>query len=137
MTAASMATPGTISLADAEYGFVGESAEAWLGFGAGPAGDVDQDGLDDVFLGAAWHSDENTFSGRAYLVLAGGLSGPGTHSVADSDHIFVGEEAWDNAGYKLTGLGDVSGDGMPDLLVASWQGDRPEDPGKVHIVLNP
>ena len=137
MTAASMMTPGTISLSDAEYGFVGETAEDWVGFGAGPAGDIDADGLDDIVLGGAWYSDERTFPGRAYLVLAGALSGGGTHDLSDADHIFVGEEAWDNAGYKLTGLGDVNGDGMGDLFIAAWQGDRPDDPGKVHVVLNP
>ena len=137
ITAVSMATPGTHSLADAEYGFVGETAEDWLGFGAGPAGDIDADGLDDILLGGAWHSDEETFTGRAYLVLAGNLAGSGTHDLSDADYIFLGEEAWDNAGYKLTGLGDVNGDGMGDLFIASWQGDRPEDPGKVHVVLNP
>ena len=137
MTAASMATPGTISLADADYGFVGEQADAWLGFGAGPAGDVDADGLDDILMGAAWYSDDRTFNGRSYLVLAGGISGAGTYSVSEADHIFEGESAWDNAGYKLTGVGDVSGDGMADLLIGAWQGDRAGAAGAAYLLLNP
>jgi hypothetical protein len=137
MTAASMRTPGTRSLSVAEYGFVGEDAEDWAGFGAGPAGDIDSDGLADLLIGGAWHSDDAQFTGRAYLVLAGNLDGPGTHDLSEADHIFIGEEGWDTAGYKLTGIGDVNGDGMGDLFIGAWQGDRPEEPGKVYVLLNP
>ena len=58
--------------------------------------------------------------------------------MTDADHIFEGERAWDGAGYRTRGPGDINGDGLDDLLVSAWQGDAPdESPGRVYIMLNP
>ena len=137
MTGASMAAPGTRSLADAAYGFTGADAGDWAGFGAGPAGDFDRDGLDDIVVGGMWHTDTLLGAGSGYLVLSGSLAGPGTYSLSDADHIFPGEAELDTAGYKLATTGDMNGDGMPDLMVSGWQGNVLEESGKVWLLMNP
>ena len=137
MTGASMAVPGTWSLSDAAYGFTGAAAGDWAGFGAGPAGDFDRDGLDDIIVGGMWHTDTLLGAGSGYLVLSGSLRGPGTYSLADADHIFPGEAELDTAGYKLATTGDMNGDGMPDLMVSGWQGNVLEESGKVWLLMNP
>ena len=35
------------------------------------------------------------------------------------------------------GAGDLNGDGLPDMLMSAWQGDVPDQPGKVYVLLNP
>ncbi len=138
ITATDMETDGNRSLSEASYGFRGEAELDWSGFSAAPAEDVDQDGLSDLLVGAMGHSEEGLeVAGRAYLILAGN-TGPGTHNLSDADHIFQGERAWDGAGYKVYGPGDLNGDGMVDLVVTAWQGDAPDGaPGKAYILLNP
>lgn len=138
ISGADMPSDGTRSLADASYGFVGEDANDWSGLGVASAGDLDRDGRNDLTVGAMGHSEpDREMSGRAYLFYAGNTE-PGTHQLTDADHIFDGERAWDGAGYRTLGPGDLNGDGMPDLVISAWQGDAPDNsPGKVYIMLNP
>lgn len=138
ITAADMPTDGSRSLSEASYGFVGEAENDWSGLAVSPAGDMDRDGRTDLTVGAMGHSEpDREMSGRAYLFYAQNTE-PGTHQLADADHIFDGERAWDGAGYRTFGPGDMNGDGMPDLVVSAWQGDAPdESPGRVYILMNP
>ncbi|HEX5009793.1 MAG TPA: integrin alpha [Planctomycetota bacterium] len=76
-------------------------------------GDVDGDGVDDLLIGAPQHDGTGTDSGRAELLsgATGALLG-----------------AWDGLpgdtlGSALAGLGDVDGDGVPDLLIGSPKAD--------------
>jgi hypothetical protein len=76
-------------------------------------GDVDGDGVDDLLIGAPEHDGTGTEAGRAELLsgATGALLG-----------------AWDGLpgdalGSALAGLGDVDGDGVPDLLIGSPKAD--------------
>ena len=137
ITAADMPTPGTRSVADASYNFIGEGNNDWSGMTVGPAGDMDRDGRNDLVIGSMGHSRPGKeHVGRAYLFYAQNTP-PGSHSVTEADHIFDGENAWDQAGYRTSRAGDINGDGMPDLLISAWQGDSPGQSGKLYVMLNP
>lgn len=86
--------------------------DAGDGFGIGPAraGDLDDDGADDLVIGA-WQHGSAAFSGGKVYVYSGrtgGLLGAITCRVPG-----------DTFGFDADGLGDVDGDGVGDLLVTS------------------
>ena len=50
--------------------------------------------------------------------------------------VFIGEEAYDQAGYSVSSAGDVDGDGIGDLLIAASQNDGGGvDAGKAYLIL--
>jgi hypothetical protein len=59
-----------------------------------------------------------SIDGAAYVVF-----GPasGTIHLSDADIKLVGPDAEDEAGDELAGVGDVDGDGRPDILVSTAQ----------------
>lgn len=58
----------TVSLADADATFVGESATDRAGHSVASAGDVDNDSVDDLVIGAPRHNATATNAGAAYVV---------------------------------------------------------------------
>ena len=99
------------------------------------SGDVDDDGYDDVLIGAYVESAGGASAGAAYLVY-----GPasGTVSLTAADAKFVGEESGDYAGVSVSSGGDVNGDGFEDILVGARRNDTGgENSGAVYLVYGP
>ncbi|MFT4626299.1 MAG: hypothetical protein ACI8PZ_004976 [Myxococcota bacterium] len=128
------ASPGPI--ADTARGaWTGEGAHDAAGVSAAAAGDVDGDGRDDLIIGADGHDLGPMNSGAAYLVR-----GPatGVHSLAEAASKLVGESRGDLAGVSVAGVGDVSGDGLADVLIgARYDDEGGEDAGAAYLVLGP
>lgn len=87
----------------------GGEANAEFGAAVAGPGDVDGDGTPDLALGA--RSDDGAAGNDAGLVLL--VSGAGGGVLFTRE----GTTAFGNLGFALSGPGDVSGDGVPDLLV--------------------
>jgi hypothetical protein len=113
------------SVAGADASFIGEAEGDESGRRVAGAGDVNGDGYDDFLIGASRHDYVAPDVGKAYLIL-------GKHSanwgmdfpLAQASAGFVGENAEDQAGRRVSGAGDVNGDGFADFLIGAPHNNR-------------
>lgn len=122
-----LASPGalafTTALDAARAEFPGAGEDDAAGFSVDGAGDVNDDGVPDLLVGAPMRGDPY-FEGAAYI-----LHGPITGDVplADAGATLDGQGDREMAGYSVAPAGDVNGDGFDDVLVGAPfydKGDR-------------
>lgn len=104
----------------------GENAGDGFGIGSAEAGDLNGDGHDDLVLGAWQYAGAAPSGGRIYL-----------YSGRDGSLIrtITGRVPGETLGFDATGVGDVDGDGTPDLLVtSSWSNINGFRSGRMYIV---
>ncbi len=96
------------------------------------AGDVNGDGIADLLIGASSSDpDGRELAGESYVVFGrtGGLGSSFELSSLDGMNGFimngVNEQDW--AGRKVSGAGDVNGDGLDDVLIGAPYADPEED----------
>lgn len=99
---------------------LGDGATDLFGHTVKCAGDIDLDGADDVLVSAPYEDSGGNSSGSVYLFY-GPLSG--SVDAADADADFIGDAAQDML-LELEAVGDVDGDGGPDLAVGSNSNSR-------------
>ena len=98
------------------------------GFGIGPAdaGDVDGDGHADLVIGAWQHASAAPAGGKVYL-----YSGKDGSLIRAWTSKVMGE----TFGFDATGMGDVDGDGVIDLLLTSaWSPASGARSGRMFVV---
>ena len=102
----------------ADVFLTGEAADDYFGwYNISSAGDVNNDGFDDVIVGACRNDTAGSNAGRAYIYYGGSSM----DSIADV--ILTGEAAGDYFGYSLASAGDVNDDGFDDVIVGAWSND--------------
>jgi hypothetical protein len=91
--------------------FQGQDIGDWFGRAAASAGDVDGDGRDDILVGAP-NADPGFLADSGRATLHSGATGAVLLSID-------GPIAAAALGTAVAGLGDVDGDGTPDLAIGS------------------
>ena len=97
-----------------------------------PVGDLDDDGYDDLAMGAPF---ANSYRGEVYLFYGSATQMSGSYDSGDADSEWRGEMESDYLGRSLSG-GDVDGDGRSDLLLgANGNDDGGSSAGSTYVVL--
>jgi N-acetylneuraminic acid mutarotase len=108
------------SVAGADASFIGEAPGDESGRRVAAAGDVNGDGLDDMLMQAALNDYAGINAGITYLVLGRTEADWGMRfSLANADSSFVGESRDDQAGRRISGVGDVNNDGYDDFVIGA------------------
>ena len=105
---------GIVDLASADAVIVGESANNKLGEAVDGGADRNNDGFDDVLIGAPYNDRGGDYSGSVYL-LYGPLSG--VIDAGNADVIFIGEAEDNYVGSSLAWVRDIDGDERDDVLI--------------------
>ncbi|MEW6606507.1 MAG: PQQ-binding-like beta-propeller repeat protein, partial [bacterium] len=106
--------------------FYGSVPNSSLGFAVDCVGDVNNEGFDDVVIGAPF---VNSFTGKFYTYYGG--------NPIDTlpDIGMPGENSEDYFGYSVAGGGDVNHDGAPETIIsAPYNDDMGANFGKVYII---
>lgn len=129
--------PETASWTEADARLIGEDGGDEAGRRTSVPGDLDGDGLDDLFLSAPFNCEGGSGAGAAYVVL---FPVSGDLYLEDADAKIRGLSSRAYVGEKISGAGDTDGDGTPDLLVSEPDKDLGSSDlyaGEVYLFLGP
>ncbi|HUQ79707.1 MAG TPA: FG-GAP-like repeat-containing protein [Gemmatimonadaceae bacterium] len=108
------------------YTLTGENAGDGFGIGSADVGDVNRDGFDDLLVGAWQYSAAAQSGGKIYLYS--GRDGSLLRQI-------TGRVPGETLGFDATGVGDVDGDGVIDLLVtSSWSNINGFRSGRMFVI---
>jgi hypothetical protein len=108
-----------------------------IGFSVSGIGDINQDGFDDLIIGApVLGAAESGIFGSAYVVLGQASSRPIDLALGTSGfRIDTSSGEW--GGSSVSGAGDWNGDGRPDVIVGSPESNFNTRSGLAHVVFSP
>lgn len=130
--------PAVVSGLNGSNGFqlVGNAPFDRAGYSVGDAGDVNGDGLNDLLVGAPAAPVNFPFvegTGQAYLVYGSTADQAASQLLPLLDGTngiqLIGENLSDRAGFSVSGVGDINGDGFDDFAVGAPSFDRPVEGG--------
>jgi hypothetical protein len=104
-------------------------------------GDVNKDGLDDFAFGAYKDYEGEYQAGQVFVFFGRTTtqwpSTPTTVYASDyANASFIGESTNDNAGFSVSGAGDINGDGYDDILIGAANGNS-DVKGKAYVIFGP
>lgn len=126
---------------DGSNGFAIEGVEEFGQFGGSisSAGDVNDDGIDDIIISAPdVNIGDNDFGGKGFVVFGNsqiGNSGKLKSSELDGSKGFAieSDETFTQTGHSVSGAGDFNHDGVDDIIIAT-SASKPEITAKNYVV---
>jgi|GEM_PF-966589 len=109
---------------NADASFDGEVGFDKAGLSVAIIGDINKDGFDEFIVGAPNSDEQYLDRGKAYL-FKGKSSGWYRHiPLTDADIVFHGDIDQGLAGYSVSGVGDVNGDGIIDFAIGAYHASK-------------
>jgi Ca2+-binding RTX toxin-like protein len=115
-----------------------------LGVAMAAAGDVNNDGRPDMMLSGTRDFASNNYTGAVTIIYgtaAGNFTGGSLTPLPSTVGRLNGAAAYDDAGISVSGIGDVNGDGIDDMIVGAPGVDTPvpgfyanPDTGRAYVV---
>lgn len=132
---ASGALATTVNAENANVILNGTNDGDQFGFALGEAGDLDDDGNNDIVVGAPFMDGSGSDRGAGYVYL--GKDSMPTSINAESMNLIVnGVHNNDQLGKSVTGKNDLNGDGFDDILFgAPYDEDTGTDRGRLYVYL--
>ena len=125
---------GDYEAEDADYKLNGSNSSDKFGVAINSAGDVDNDGYEDLLVGAEGYDSGSSYSNGAAALFYGSVSGISGTSMADADFVLTGVEGYDYLGSSVYGA-DINGDSNSDLIVGADGAGASSSAGVAYVVL--
>ena len=104
------------------------------------AGDINNDGYDDIIIGANEADPNGDYSGESYVVFG---KASGTYSASlelsslngTNGFVINGIDGIDYSGHSVSSAGDINNDGYDDIIIGAYYADpNGDDSGESYVV---
>ena len=132
-----------LDFVDGSNGFalVGNTVEDSFGFEVSGAGDINNDGIDDLIVGAPFADVQAlTDAGQAYVIYGSDQGFPASIDVTELDgqngFRLLGVDDDGNIGLRVSEAGDINDDGIADFVIGAMHGSPGgiQEAGSAYVV---
>ena len=121
-------------LSETAFQLLGSAPQDWTGFSVAVVPDVNDDGMDDVLIGAPHEGSSGDYAGRVYLFLGRPSLPAVSVDVSGMSNVsWLGVAAGEEVGVNVAGAGDVDGDGHEDFVFGGWGAATGRGSGRFYV----